>query len=467
MPTVRVSAASPAVSEAAANVARVIGPQIGPQTCALQSNADILVFGGGAGGGKTFYLLLDPLYQYHNPHFDGVIFRKNATQIRNPGGLWDGSLEIYMHIGGYPREAVLEWQFPSKMGLKFAHLEHEKTVYDWQGSQVAWIGFDELTHFSSKQFWYMLSRLRSMSGIPGRIRATCNPDADSWVRELIDWWIGDDGYPIAERSGVLRYFIRVEDRLIWGDSAEELINTYGNEFIPKSFTFIPSKLADNRILMEKDPSYRSNLLALPRVDRLRLEGGNWNVRATAGMLFRQEWFRVVDAIPAGWISAVRFWDRAATLPSEENPDPDWTRGLLLYRYSDGRYLVGDLRSMRDTPGRVEDLVRNTASYDGVRVRIKSQQDPGSAGVQEAEYFIRMLGGFIVSVETMPKDKITRSKPVSAQCEQLNIMVLRAPWNKEFFQELENFPDGAHDDIVDTLSGAFNELCGAVSIADVL
>lgn len=433
----------------------------------LQSAADIALLGGAAGGGKSFGLLLDPLYHYDNPRFSGVIFRRNTTQIRNPGGLWDASFELYPNLKGYPREAVLEWGFPTGMQMKFAHLEHEKTVHDWQGSQLPWIGFDELVHFTSKQFWYMLSRLRSMSGVPGRIRATCNPDADSWVRELVDWYIGPDGYPIPERSGKLRYFIRVEDRMVWADSAEALVHQYGKEFIPKSFTFIPAKLSDNRILMEKDPSYRSNLLALPRVDRLRLEGGNWNVRATAGMMFRREWFPTVDAIPAGFISALRFWDRAATQPSEENPDPDWTRGLLLYRYPDSTYVVADLRSVRTTPGQVEDIVRNTAGFDGKATRIMSQQDPGSAGVSEAEHFVRMLAGYAVKVETMPKDKVTRAKPVSAQCEWGNVRVLRAPWNAEFFQELENFPDGAHDDIVDVLSGAFNELCGAMSIADVL
>jgi predicted phage terminase large subunit-like protein len=445
----------------------LIQPQPGPQTMALQSCADILLFGGGAGGGKSFFLLLDPLYEYNNPRFNSVVFRRNTTQVRNPGGLWDDSFEVYSKINGHPREASLQWEMPSGMGVKFAHLENEKTVYDWQGAQVPHIGFDELTHFTEKQFWYMLSRNRSMSGVPGRIRATCNPDCDSWVRSLVDWWIDEEGYPIPERSGMLRYFIRVEDTLIWADTKQELTDKYGKEFMPKSFTFIPSKIDDNKILLEKDPSYLSNLLALNRVDRMRLRFGNWNVRPVAGMLFRREWFPIVDAIPSGWISAVRFWDRAATEPSETNPDPDWTRGGLLYKYPNGTFVFADMRSIQATPGVVEDLIKNTAAFDTQAVRIKSQQDPGSAGVHEAEYFIRMLAGYDVRVETMPKDKVTRAKPVSAQCEAGNVKVLRAPWNKEFFSELESFPEGAHDDQVDVLSGAFNELCGGLSIADVL
>ncbi len=444
-----------------------IEPQPGPQTEVLTTSADIAIYGGGAGGGKSYALLLEPIRHFNNQKFGGVIFRRNSTQVRNEGGLWDDSVSLYGGLGAHPRQAQLEWVFPSGMRMKFGHLEHERSVFDWQGSQIPFIGFDELTHFTEKQFWYMLSRNRSTSGVAGYVRATCNPDADSWVRKLIDWWIDGEGYPIHELSGVIRWFIRQNDEIIWGDSRKELIAQYGEQQLPKSLTFIPSTVYDNQILLKKDPSYLANLKALSRVDRLRLEGGNWNVRATAGMMFQSEWFPVVDAIPAGWVQACRFWDRAATKPTGENTDPDWTRGLKLLKYRDGSYVVADLKSLRDTPGQVENLVRNVASHDGEDVRIKSQQDPGSAGVAEAEHFVRMLAGYDARVETMPKDKITRAKPVSAQSEIGNIRVLRAPWNGEFFRELENFPDGAHDDIVDVLSGAFNELAKGASSFDVL
>lgn len=445
----------------------IISPQEGPQTEFLKSEAQIAIFGGAAGGGKSFALLLEPLRHYDNPKFGGVIFRKNSTQIRNQGGLWDESMQLYAPLGGIARESYLEWTFPSGASLKFAHIDAEKDVYSWQGSQIPFIGFDELVHFSEQQFWYMLSRNRSTSGVPGYVRATCNPDADSWVRTLIDWWIGDDGYPIKERSGCIRWFIRISDKLIWANSREELIAQYGAETLPKSLTFIMSTVHDNRILLEKDPAYLANLKALARVEQMRLLGGNWNVRFTAGTLFQPEWFPIVDAIPAGFISAIRFWDRAATKPHEQNKDPDWTRGLKLYKYPDGTFLVGDLKSIRDTPGEVERLIKNTASHDSTSVRIMSQQDPGSAGVMEKEHFVRMLQGYDVRTVVISKDKVTRAKPVSAQAQVGNIKVLRASWNNEFFTELLNFPEGSHDDIVDVLSGAFNELCGTMSILDIL
>ncbi len=444
-----------------------VGPQPGPQTEFLQTNADIAIYGGAAGGGKSYALLLEPLRHFNNPRFGAVIFRRNSTQVRNEGGLWDESLSLYGGLGAHPREAFLEWVFPTGIRVKFAHLELDRSVFDWQGSQIPFIGFDELTHFTEKQFFYMLSRNRSVSGVKAYVRATCNPDADSWVRRLIDWWVGDDGLPVKERSGILRWFIRVEENFIWGNSPEELTKTYGSQFTPKSLTFIPAQVEDNKILMEKDPGYISNLNALSRVDRERLRKGNWDIRATAGQIFQRGWFQVLDAIPNGFITSVRFWDRAATKPNETNADPDWTRGLKMYKYPNNTWLVADVRSLRDSPGEVEKLIKNTATHDGPATRIVSQKDPGSAGVMEAQHFVRMLAGFDARVFTTSRHKLVRAKPVSAQAEAGNIFILRAPWNDEFFQELENFPEGSHDDIVDVLSGAFNELSGGLSTADVL
>ncbi len=448
-----------------------IRPQPGPQSIYNATQADIAIFGGAAGGGKTYGLLLDPLRHMNNPKFGGTIFRKTSVQVRIEGGLWDESMQLYPLLGARPRESRLEWGFPSGMHVSFAHLEYEKDLLGFQGSQIPWQGWDELTHFSMQQFFYMLTRNRSaIAGVKPRVRATCNPDPDSWVRDFIGWWINDEtGFPIPERCGKLRWFIRINDEIIWRDTKEEIFLQYGHgeEIQPKSVTFIPSKLQDNKILMQKDPAYLSNLLAQDRVTRGRLLDGNWNIRVSAGSLFRREWFTIVDAVPAGWVKSMRFWDRAATKPNESNRDPDWTRGLKLYKYPDNRFVVVDLKSMRDTPGNVENLIKATASHDTRQTKIMSQRDPGSAGISEADNFTRMLSGFDVSTVVYNKDKVTRAKPVSAQCEAGNIAVLRAAWNEEFFTELENFPDGAHDDIVDVLSGAFNEQSGGFSLADAM
>lgn len=397
-----------------------------------------------------------------------MIFRRSSVQVRNEGGLWDESEQLYRLLDAEPRESVLEWVFKSGARMKFSHLEHDKNIYDWQGAQIPYLGFDELTHFTSKMFWYMLSRNRSMSGVPGYIRATCNPDADSWVRTLLDWWIGPDGFPIKERSGVLRWFVRLDDVIHWADTREELIAAHGPGTLPKSLTFVPSLLSDNKILMEKDPSYLANLKALSRIDRLRLLEGNWNVRATGGMFFRREWFPVVDAIPHGVVRTIRAWDKAATEPSTQSPDPDWTRGVKMSRLADGRYIITDLASLRGSPLAVERLVKNTASQDGRGCEVSIAQDPGSAGVADMQNFVRLLAGYIVRVNKPSADKVTRAKPLSAQAEAGNILLLRGAWNEEFLTETENFDgDKGHDDIVDAAADALNELTSSVSILSVL
>lgn len=444
---------------------QVIEPQEGPQTMFLTSEADVAIYGGAAGGGKSFGLILEGARWCEDPDFGGVIFRRTTPEITNEGGLWDESEKVYAAFGAKGNGSKLGWTFPSGAYVRFSHLEHEKTKYKWQGSQIPFIGFDELTHFTSTQFFYMLSRNRSTSGIPPCIRATTNPDARSWVKTFIQWWIDEKtGYAIESRSGKVRFFCRVDDRIYWGDSKAELRRRHGAGVNPLSVTFIKAKLSDNKILEAKDPTYRQKLEAMTKVDRERLLNGNWNIMPTGGNVFRREWFEIVDAVPAGWVSCTRYWDRAGTRPSLQNPDPDWTRGLKMYKYKDGTYLIADLRSARDTPGAVEGFIKNVASYDGHGVRIRSQQDPGSAGKGEGERFVRMLPGYDVKTEVLTRNKFARAKAFSAQCYAKNVRVLRGSWNDEMFDELENFSDDPndyqHDDIVDVGSGAFNDLTGA-------
>lgn len=435
----------------------VIKPQPGPQEAFLATSADIAFYGGAAGGGKSFALLLEPLRHLNNPEFGAMIFRRTTKQIRNEGGLWDEALKLYMPLGAEPKDSTLEVNFKTRMRVKFGHIEHEKNIYDHQGGQYPFIGFDEVTHFTEAQFFYLMSRNRSTSGVAGYIRGTMNPDANSWVRHFIDWWIGPDGLAIPERSGVIRWFIRLNEKIIWADTRQELLDEYGADVLPKSFTFISAKLEDNKILMEKDPSYKSNLEALPRVERMRLKDGNWNVQPSAGLYFRRSDFEIVDAVPPN-CEAIRYWDRASTEVTDANKskDPDYTVGLkMLKEPKSGIFYVTHVERFRHSPHKVEQKVLNTARQDGVACAIFIEQDPGSAGVADATNYMHLLEGFNVRANRPTTDKITRSLPVSAAAETGRIKLLRAPWNEEFLKEVENFPEDKHDDQVDTLSGAFN------------
>lgn len=429
-------------------------PQKGPQYDFLECSADICIYGGAAGSGKTYAVLMEPIFHLHVAHFKAVIFRRNSTMVRNPGGLWDTSMQIYSNplLKAASKETTLEWDFPGNATVKFAHLQYESDVLSWQGAQIPLIIFDELTHFSRSQFFYMLSRNRSTCGVRPYIRATTNPDSESWVREFIDWWIdANSGLAIPERSGVKRYFINLNDELIWAGSKKELREKHP-DCLPKSFTFISASIFDNRKLLDADPGYLASLHALPKVERERLLNGNWNIKPSAGLYFQKGYFEIVDAIPSNR-NAVRYWDRAATKKTDTN-DPDFTVGILIEKDLNNIIYIKDVVRIQDSPLGVQTVIKNTAIRDGISVRIGIEEDPGQAGVADAEHLTRLLQGFNVKRNRVMKDKVTRASPVSAQAEAGNIKVQRATWNDEFFKELENFPEGKHDDIVDALSGAF-------------
>lgn len=424
---------------------KIIEPQEGPQTTFLSTRAEIAIFGGSAGSGKTYSLLLDPLRNIKNKNFGAVIFRRTTKQVRNEGGLWDTARDVYGPFNPTPLEGSLEMKFPQGSKVQFAHMEHENNRYDWDGSQIPYIGFDEIQHFTERQFFYMLARNRSPHGIPCRIRATCNPDPDSWLRRLVDWWIGHDGYPIKERGGKIRYFIRDGDQFIWGD----------DKFDPmaKSITFIPSLIADNKILLEKDPGYMANLNALQYVERMQKLHGNWDVRPSAGLYFKRHWFEIVETLPTNIIRSVRYWDRA----SSENVEADRTSGVLMHQSDNGIFYISDDRSFRGSPLKVEQAIKNTAIQDPKNTIIGIEQDPGQAGVADAQNYSRLLCGFNVRLIKVNKDKITRATPLSAQCEAGNVKLVRGVWNEEYLREMESFPEGKHDDRTDASSGAFNLL----------
>jgi predicted phage terminase large subunit-like protein len=445
-----------------------IKPQLGPQTAFLQSKADIAIFGGAAGGGKSLSLLLEPCYHTDNGKFRCVIFRRTVPMIRQPGGLWDASHEIYPRLGAVAREQGSEWSFPSGAQVRFSGMELEADCYGWQGSEICLLAFDELTQFSEKQFFYLLSRNRSTCGVKPYVRGTCNPDADSWLRNFLGWWIDPDtGLPIAERAGVLRWFVRRDDALTWGDTRQELVEKFGDDAEPKSVTFIPAKVSDNKILLERDPGYVSNLKALTLVERRRLLDGDWNVRPAAGMYFRREWFGLVDSPPAEPIARVRFWDRAAS-ELRAGTDPDATVGVLLSKDRQGCYYVENVIKMYSTPGAVTAAMVRTAEADGRQTVVAFHQDPASAGKLEAEHTSRALDGFNVRFSPATGNKEVRAKAISAQAEAGNVKIVRGNWNDDFLRELEGFPTGRHDDACDALSGAHGMMAApcAFTSADV-
>lgn len=319
--------------------------------------------------------------------------------------------------------------------------------------------FDELTHFSEKQFFYMLSRNRSTCGVKPYVRATCNPDADSWVAKFIAWWIDPEtGYPIKERSGVKRYFTRVDDTVIWGDTAEECAEKSGVDIsLCKSVTFIASSIHDNKALLAADPSYLASLNALSLVERERLLNGNWKIKPAAGLYFPRNGIRIVKTIPDKLLTSVRAWDLAATEITTSNKDPDRTCGTLWGRMRNGQYIILDGIRVAKNAANVRDLIVSTARQDKTMYgtsKIFIPQDPGQAGKDQSRSYAKILTGYSFMSNPVTGNKITRAEPMAAQWQNGNIYMLEGEWNKPYLDEMDGFPDLLHDDYVDSSSDGF-------------
>lgn len=449
----------------------LLGPQAGPQTMFMASSADIIVYGGAAGGGKTYALLLEGLRHKDVKNFGAVIFRHNYNQITAEGGLWDASQKIFSQVpDAEPRKSPkLHWRFAGGSKLTFAHIEREEDLQSWMGTEIAYIGFDELTHFSKHMFLYMLSRNRTTCGVRPYVRATCNPDADSWVADLISWWIDQDtGYPIPERSGQIRWMSVISDVIYFHATRKESVEHAISlgiepdkaEIMPKSFTFIASSLEDNKALMESDPGYMANLMAMTEVDMERLLKGNWKIKPAAGSFFkRTQVGEMLTQIPNDLVAVCRGWDLAAT-DKDENDEAAFTAGVLMGRRSNGRFVILDVINKQLKAGDVRNLVKMTTQMDNAKyqfVRERLPQDPGQAGKEQAQSYMAMLAGYDITIKAESGDKATRAEPMAAQWQHGMFDVVIGEWNEAYFNQLESFPDSKFKDMVDASSSAFNEI----------
>ena len=459
-----------------------IAPQKGPQFEFVGSSADIAIYGGAAGGGKTCGMLIDALRFKNEQGYGAVFFRQHHNQIFSQGGLWDESMKMYGQVkNAYPQLGRSRWVFRSKAGkevskISFAHIERDQDLMKWQGSQICGIYFDELTHFTEKTFFYMLSRNRSLCGVEPYVRASCNPDADSWVAKFIEWWIDQEtGYPIKERSGKIRYMIRREEQLYWADSKQELIEQF-NLVTPeeigevKSVTFIASTIYDNQILLKMNPSYLANLKALPLVERERLLSGNWKIKPAAGLFFKRSQIRhILDTVPLDVVSWARAWDLAAT-SEDEGGEPAYTAGVLMGKRKDGTYVIADVINVRMAANDVRQLIRHTAEKDRAKhkvVHIRLPKDPGQAGKDQAQNYIKFLSGFAVKAVAETGSKETRAEPVAAQWQAGNFDIVYGAWNEMYLDQLESFPMSRFKDMVDATSAAFRELDSTFDISSLL
>ena len=433
---------------------RKLRPQDGRQYQFLSCTSDICIYGGQAGGGKTFGLELQPCAHVENPAFGAMIFRRTNPEITNQGGLWDEAANIYPHIGGEPRTGSMSYVFPSGARVSFRSIEYEKDLNNYDGSQVPLLCFDQLEHFSRRMFFYMMSRNRSACGVRPYIRATCNPQPN-WLADFLAWWIDQDtGYARQDRAGVERYFVQVGDDIRWDDSREALKEQYP-ELIAKSVTFIPASLEDNPILMNADPGYKANLMALPYVDRERLMNGNWLIRDSEGAEWPSDYW--MDIWASDWPVAFDL-SAIAVDPSKGKRDGD-PSAIVFVGLSGGLLYVDADIELRPS----EKII-----LDGIAMANKSW--PDAFGV-EANGFQELLGEQYQRMceknEIIPLpmhlinnqvNKVVRIRRLGPYLKAGKIRIRRNVGGRKLLEHLSGFPlKNVHDDGPDALEMAIRLL----------
>ena len=247
-------------------------PNEGPQTDFLAASEKDVLYGGAAGGGKSFAMLIDPLRYCHFPEHRALILRRSMPELRE---LIDKSRELYPKAfkGAKFKEVEKLWQFPSGAKIEFGFLERDADVYRYQGQAYSWIGFDEITHLPTEFGWnYLASRLRTTNPeLPTYLRCTANPGGVGahWVKKrYIE--------PYAENK-----------------------TFKGSDGLTRKF--IPARLQDNPFLAE-DGEYERMLLSLPAVQRKQLLEGNWEVNEGAAFAEFDTSIHVIPpfAMPTWW-----------------------------------------------------------------------------------------------------------------------------------------------------------------------
>lgn len=334
--------------------------------------------------------------------------------------------------------------FPSGAKSRFSYMQYDKDAMAWYGAELSRAYFDEFQMFSETQFHVIRSRLRSKAKFPSQMRCTLNPDQHHFVIDYVKPFLDEEGFPIKELSGVTRYFLIVKGVLYSSWDIKELQEKFPDK-VPKTYTYVPSTLNDNQVLMDLEPDYKDTLDSLPEDKRKQLLLGCWYVNSNETRYFDRTWLHKTDRVPDGAV-AVRGWDKASEEPSPNLRYPDYTANVKMYRCKDGFYYLVNGYRFRKKPGDRDRLILEQALQDGDDCVVAVAVDPGSAGKFEFQEFSKKLisEGVIVKQDPMPnnKSKLKRFEPFSAAAQNGLVYIVESTWEKEdldaFYAELENF-----------------------------
>lgn len=392
----------------------------------MSSRADEVLYGGAASGGKSAGLLACPLRWIHNPNYRGLYLRRESKYL---GEAVDKSKALYPKLGGrlveHPR---IIWTFLNGATIWFNHCEYDKDVQNYDSFEFSEELFDELTHFTEKQYKGIRARLRGTDpNLPYWSRAASNPGGEGheWVFKHFSPWLDPEAL-VRALPGQLVWFVG-EDVVPMGTPDAE------------SRTFIPARLHDNPHITA---DYRAKLKQLDPVRRAQLLEGDWLKKAAPKDYWDRSKVTHLDTMPSQAIARVRCWDFGATV------DGDWTVGGRLSIDRQGIVAIEHLIRFRGTPDKVHSEFSRVALQDQAfdpRIVQVIPQDPGQAGVDQIRSFINENPGITIRARRPTGDKLTRFSPASARAAAGMLVVVRGSWNREMHDELEALPEADHDD----------------------
>jgi phage terminase large subunit-like protein len=397
------------------------------QRAAIDSKADIVIFGGGNGPGKTFALQMLPLQREYlsTAGCQSVIFAESNVKLEMAGGLVDKCKKWYgqahpLGEDGYRQTPKKRWTWPVPGGgSSTIDLSFVGEPGQWDAMEAAVICIDQVEQVEETQFFGVIGRNRTTCGARPRVFATANPPPealDHWLTKMLSrgGWIGEDGFPVQEMAGVIRYYARHPDtdEFIFADDPSELeeaglllSDPEGGVIAPTSVTFFPALIDDHPDAAFR-AEYKRKLAGLTQFERRRRLEGNWFVTEEAGKYFSIGMFPVVDYEPSRNAQRVRAWDNAWSTSDKA----DWTPGVLESMEPDGGLYICDLIRFRGTISHVERAVLLVALVDGRNVTIRLPKDAGLAGYAQSRLAERLGAlGFHVVLTADRGDKLTRSK----------------------------------------------------------
>lgn len=465
----------------------VYAPASKPQEMFLNTPdwVDICFYGGQAGGGKTFAGLMHHLKYIDDPYYRGLTLRRTTPMLMKPGAVWDEAKDMYRDVDPDGRIKIkdLKYVFSTNAEVSFSHFESVDDTDNFQGAQISSCVMEELCQFEESQFNYILSRLRTKAKMKPNMRATMNPDPDSWVRKWVDWYLYPKGHPLYGRpdpakQGVIRWFIRMGDEMYWRDTKEELEKDYPG-CIPLSFRFINASVYDNKYISK---SYIAFLEGLPRIEREILLEGNWEARAEGASLFLRSWLEEVPYIEESEVLlTVRAFDFASSLKSDLYPSPDYTTSVRMRKMKNGDYIIDDIRKTRIRVGDWEKFVLDCHKDDPYGTEYIIPQDPGAQAERAAKEFAKGLaekGLYVKKTKVTNKGKLDRFRPFASIAQNGGVKIVSNCGtdyenkifndNEFYYKELEVFTgerkrgESGHDDLVDSTSDAFLGLASKVT-----